>query len=385
VGLGDLAGNGKALANCPFLARLSALDLDDPPDEDLRALARSPYLVGLTTVRLLIRGAGLGVLRVLADEKGLPGLRVLHLHCIQESLAHSQWPPWRSGLTSLWLEGPGCGAVVPSQFPASLETLTITSSGIGDEGLRALAGSTQLCHLAELRLLNNPISDAGVQALVASPLLNGLRVLTVRADAYGAGHFLSDASLVALSRSAGVERLERLDLHGACLGDSAALALANSRFLRNLTHLELGWNPVDPMQLLLDASYPGNPPPRSTWITDQGAVALAAAPHLAGLRRLSLSNHRISDAGARALASSPHLAGLTWLDLQQNVIGPEGVQALIESPYLTRVAYLGLSDNPGGPRFDWWSDQGMPLGMGSMDDEAAAKLASRFDRRVRIF
>jgi hypothetical protein len=173
-----------------------------------------------------------------------------------------------------------------------------------------------------------------------------------------------------------VECLERLDLHGALLGNSAALALAKSRSLRNLTHLDLGSDP--------SGHIPGNLPPRASWITDKGAVALAASPNLARLRRLSLSNHRIRDAGARALANSPHLAGLTWLDLRQNFIGPEGVQALVASPYLTRLAYLGLSDNPGGPRFDWWYDQGFPLGMGSLDSAAAAELESRFDRRVRI-
>src|SRR5262249_23036587 len=45
---------------------------------------------------------------------------------------------------------------------------------------------------------------------------------------------------------------------------------------------------------------------------DEGAAALAASPHLGGIRSL------VGDAGALALASSPHLSRLELLDLRHN-------------------------------------------------------------------
>lgn len=56
-------------------------------------------------------------------------------------------------------------------------------------------------------------------------------------------------------------------------------------------------------------------------IGSDGAVALAASPHLAKLTTLDLGGNDIGSAGARALAASPHLAKLTTLGLDRNRIG----------------------------------------------------------------
>ncbi len=69
-----------------------------------------------------------------------------------------------------------------------------------------------------------------------------------------------------------------------------------------------------------------------------------------GLERLvSLNIHGLGaafgDAGAQALAASPHVGGLRWLALTDDDIGERGVDALAASPHLKTLRYLCLSGN----------------------------------------
>jgi hypothetical protein len=69
---------------------------------------------------------------------------------------------------------------------------------------------------------------------------------------------------------------------------------------------------------------------RGNRIGDAGAVALAASPHLARLRRLQLTDNPVGDAGAVALAASSFLASLNELWIFCCRIGGEGKRALQE-------------------------------------------------------
>jgi hypothetical protein len=60
---------------------------------------------------------------------------------------------------------------------------------------------------------------------------------------------------------------------------------------------------------------------------------------------LSLASHDIGEAGARALAASPHLAGLKELDMSRNHVGAAGAAALTASPRLTGLVRLNLAQN----------------------------------------
>jgi hypothetical protein len=78
-------------------------------------------------------------------------------------------------------------------------------------------------------------------------------------------------------------------------------------------------------------------PAQLTWLDvdrckvgNEGAAFLAAAPALAGLRILWLSDNSITEKGAKALASSPHLGGLQGLHLSGNRIGKKARQTLVE-------------------------------------------------------
>lgn len=73
---------------------------------------------------------------------------------------------------------------------------------------------------------------------------------------------------------------------------------------------------------------------------------LASASALRGLRRLSLALSEIADEGALALAASPHLAKLERLDLdRRNFIALPGATALAASPLLASLDTLTLDTN----------------------------------------
>ena len=74
------------------------------------------------------------------------------------------------------------------------------------------------------------------------------------------------------------------------------------------------------------------------------AILIAAFP---SLRRLRLSNTRLSDRAARSIAASPHAMGLRRLDLSNNQISSVGARALADSEHLRDLVWLDLTGNPG--------------------------------------
>lgn len=84
-------------------------------------------------------------------------------------------------------------------------------------------------------------------------------------------------------------------------------------------------------------------------VGDEGAVALAASPHLRNARTLVLRSNGIGDRGAAALARSPPLVNLSVLSLACNQVHDEGAQALAASPHLAHLRQLNLEGNRIGP------------------------------------
>jgi uncharacterized protein (TIGR02996 family) len=90
-------------------------------------------------------------------------------------------------------------------------------------------------------------------------------------------------------------------------------------------------------------------------LTDSAMRALAASPHLGRLRRLDLGNNQLGDAAAFALARAPWLDQMTELDLRNNTISHVGAQALLTRD-LPRLRRLDLHGNPlGGVWLEQWS------------------------------
>src|SRR5262249_32319229 len=145
----------------------------------------------------------------------------------------------------------------------------------------------------------------GHAALARCSSLSGLRDFTLRNG--------DDQEPVAILSSPHLARLERLAVSAAV--DRAGLeALVRSPMLPGLRSLSLIVNSADGLASLLDSpaaaglrelniygfSEPGRPM----------AAAVAQAGHLTNLRKLSIRAVRLTALGFRALAQSAHLAGL---------------------------------------------------------------------------
>src|SRR5262249_32010098 len=125
--------------------------------------------------------------------------------------------------------------------------------------------------------------------------------------------------------------LTRLQLGESYLGDPTLGALADARHLTRLAAL-------DCTGIFDDEGH-------SMRLTPAGVAALAEAPHLAGLRDLSLPRTPVEDAGAVALARSPHLRRLEKLAVYDCHFSNAGVEALANSPVLDGVRHLAISCN----------------------------------------
>lgn len=188
------------------------------------------------------------------------------------------WPIRRLHLLDL---GGRLDSALAVPLLARLVGLTIFAQHLGEPLARALAASSHLAGLTELRLGRNRIGDAGAERMAGSPHL---------------------------------ARLEVLDLSENELG-VAAVGLLTTRGVRDL---DLGGNELG----------------------DAGAGRLADHTAAAGLRTLRLDANGITDAGLATLARSPHLAQLAALDLSNNPIGDAGFRALLESKALVHLRQL---------------------------------------------
>ena len=111
-----------------------------------------------------------------------------------------------------WAQGPWWGR---------LEALELRHCGLSARAVSALADSSALSSLQELRLGDNPLGDEGARALAQSPWLRGLRALDLSKAQ------LTDAALDALEASALMTCVRELDLSW-----NPAISPARERALR---------------------------------------------------------------------------------------------------------------------------------------------------------
>ncbi len=78
-------------------------------------------------------------------------------------------------------------AIYMCQHPAisEVETLDLRKNKIGDQGLEAIARSTQLKQLRKLDLRNNQITRVGLEALAKSKTLTQLEEIDLRVNKLG--------------------------------------------------------------------------------------------------------------------------------------------------------------------------------------------------------
>ncbi len=174
-----------------------------------------------------------------------------------------------------------------------------TGNKIRADGATGLAHAVFLPVLVELDLDFNLITDEGLNALVDARRTRKLQYLHLQ------GNELTDVSGVPLGASPMMETLVALDLRANRLGPASAEALARANPPR-LTTLWLSANPIG----------------------DEGVRALARSPWMAQLRELNLDGTGMSDAGAEALLQSPHVDSIRKLICLKNELSEEMEQRL---------------------------------------------------------
>jgi uncharacterized protein (TIGR02996 family) len=200
----------------------------------------------------------------------------------------------------------------------------------GPEGADDFAGFTALPFLDALRRLDFQEAWTAPQAarVLASPRLQGLEAVTLR-DAEG---FPEGTSALLAALPPAVRSLSLVGFINTDFDDACAAALASSEGCARLEDLRL-WN---------------------CGLGPDGARALAASPHLRGLRALWLglgqyTRNKIGPEGCAALAAPDALPALDTLDLDFNAVGDAGWRAWVDGGRLGRFVALrlqscGLSD-----------------------------------------
>jgi uncharacterized protein (TIGR02996 family) len=347
----------ELLARSPNFARLGALCLNSPDltDRGLTALADAAHLAAIISLSLIKVSVTTRGMQTLAGAAFAPSLRYLRLRSGQCDLGDCRETLAALGslpaLEKLELSVPSLNTAALADAPgfAALQELNLTEGvpahRFGDAGLLALLRTRGLPQLRVLNISSTGLSDVGLRALAQSDLLRRLTSLNLRDNPD-----ITLAGLRDLVSSPGVAVLEDLDLSGNRLRDAGLDVLAQSGAFQRLRSLRLHYNQISDAGIKSLVCARWLPGVERLWLEvndfgDAGVRMLADCPALAGCRELILwgNRQRISDAGAAALAGSPHLRNLRRLNLRDNRIGDEGVRALLASPHLAGLTELKLT------------------------------------------
>jgi uncharacterized protein (TIGR02996 family) len=170
------AAHVRELAECPWLAKLSALDLSANAvrDAGVAALAASPHLTGLTTLDLSgceVHAEGAEHLAGAASLGGLRELRLAGCGIKPDGLRSILQSPVLRGVTVLDVRGNHQCWVSPN---AGELWVTLTETNIDDDGVRLLAESPESARLESVDLSLNLVGEGGWEALVRSPHLRAM-------------------------------------------------------------------------------------------------------------------------------------------------------------------------------------------------------------------
>jgi len=265
---------------------------------------------------------------------------------------------WHRGL--LWISVRKCRV-----FQTEAQRLLATEALAWVEGVH-LRGPTEMIlpclksplldHVSCLSLAYSPLYYAGLRALSHCPALARFSWLNLGSCHITAGTRISpegkanEVATAPLLGSPHLGRLTRLGLSDNELSREDLAALASTRKLAELEHLDLSHNAVGAQQLIYLLQNPGLSRLTSLRLAcERGGGPhglrghwqdVADSPALARLTRLDLSENTLAGSDIRSLAESPHLDNLTYLDLSHTTL--DHVGALACSPSLHHLAELRL-------------------------------------------
>ena len=310
-------------------APVTSIVLGSLNEEQAVEFAASPHFAQIR--ELYLERVEPGAIEVLGRAKAAAGVRELWLDpapaggALFEALARGTW----GGLEKLNACNFDDEADAPTEEQVvatltrppfrNLRALALWGDTLGNDAAQVFAG--RLPELRYLDLTLNRITGAGGAALAASKSLRHLRHL----------------------------ELGSCDMED---GETAMAALINTKNLPNLAVLDLGGNFADLNARVL--ARPGRGPTLrvlrldSTRPTPAGLEALAKCPAVRGVWRLKLGAARLSDDHFERFLAHATFEQLTALDLHRNDLGPRSAKALAAWPGATSLQWLDLSGNPVG-------------------------------------
>jgi uncharacterized protein (TIGR02996 family) len=173
-----------ALADCPWLARLSALDLSANAirDAGVTSLVGSPHLTGLVTLDLSgceIHTEGAVALAGATNLSGLRELRLAGCGIKADGLRALLQSPALRRVTVLDVRGNYQCWVSPN---ADELWVTLTETNIDEDGVRLLAESPESARLTSADLSLNQVGEAGWDALARSSHLGAVTLNVFESD-----------------------------------------------------------------------------------------------------------------------------------------------------------------------------------------------------------
>jgi uncharacterized protein (TIGR02996 family) len=218
-------------------------------------------------------------------------LRLASCELARDSALALAKAPWLAELEELDLGGNELrdpGALALAQVPFSrLRRLALASCGIVRDSARRLLRSPHLARLRQLRLHENAIGDAGAIAIARSRM-RSIEDLDLQTCAIG------DDGVRELAGSSNMRAVRRWRLGGNPIGDASARAIAESIHTRGLTSLDLARCQVSDegaIALAANASASLELALAQNPIEDAGAAALVESP----LRAVTLSREPLSE------------------------------------------------------------------------------------------
>jgi uncharacterized protein (TIGR02996 family) len=192
-------------------------------------------------------------------------------------------------------------------------------------------------HVPRLSLRGSPLYFGGLRALAAQPALArfsssmDLGRCHITAGTPGSlGGSRGEVALDTLLQSPHLGSLAQLDVSYNALSSQDIAALASTRKLPNLEHLDLGGQSfTNPEELIYLLENP----------------ALTRLSSLSWTGWMNSSRDAIQEAWRR-LATCPALARLTRLDFRGIALADNAIQFLAASPHLTSLEFLDLSGRP---------------------------------------
>jgi hypothetical protein len=139
----------------------------------------------------------------------------------------------------LLMEGPGTIAVwrtlATIQHTAHVRDLDISNTGLGSNGLEALAASPRLSNLERLNVSGNGIGEKGVRALLNAGFFSGIRWLNLGHNDIGPGTLRAISEhLTSITDSGEVVQLENINLHGNPLTRAGANVIRACRAFHDI-------------------------------------------------------------------------------------------------------------------------------------------------------